>query len=347
MTHTRAVAIVGGGPAGCMAAIRLAHAGISVVLIERGRRPVEFGETLSPDGRRTLSRAGVWERVPRAVALRCDGIATAWQTANVRRESFLRNPYGPAWHLHRPGFDEWLVAEAASSGAEIIAANARDVERVAEGWNVRLDDGGVIAASFLVIATGRTGSFAAKLARRSRLESLCVVGGFAAGAKDNSLLVEAVSSGWWYSLPMPDGRLFAGWVTDPEVVRVRPLDRAFASSLNETSHTRARVNSLDSIVTRAATTSALDSWFGDRWIAIGDAALSRDPLSGDGIASALRSGWNGAGTILQSLDAKLSNTPAMRERADYEVRDYVRSRSRVYRAQPRWGNAPFWKQHGR
>ncbi|MEK6373409.1 MAG: FAD-dependent oxidoreductase [Acidobacteriota bacterium] len=65
VARTWDVAIVGGGPAGAMAALHLARAGRSVVILERESYPREkvCGDALIPDSIRVLGRAGVLREV--------------------------------------------------------------------------------------------------------------------------------------------------------------------------------------------------------------------------------------------------------------------------------------------
>ena len=59
------VIIVGGGPAGCSAAARLAASGVRVVLLEKSRMPRQklCGEFITPECFPTLERLGVMGRL--------------------------------------------------------------------------------------------------------------------------------------------------------------------------------------------------------------------------------------------------------------------------------------------
>ena len=336
--------VIGAGPAGCLAAIRLSREGLDVRMIDRPQRRPPIGETLSPEGRFALSRAGLWQRVPTGVASQCSAIASAWESSSLRSRSFITNPYGSAWHLDRQRFNAWLVSEAISEGVELVTGDARTVARTDEGWLVGVDDGTSYSARYLVVATGRTGAFATKLAPRTRLDSLCVVGGFTEPVEDGgeTLLVEAVATGWWYTMPTPDGRYFIGWMTDAASIAVGDRTAIARAAFAETRFTRARVRAPARMVVKCAASAALQCCAGADWIAVGDAGLSRDPLSGDGIAAALRSGWDGAGTILAAYRGEARAWVDAKERNEQIIDHYLKVHASSYSAQPRWSDMPFW-----
>ena len=65
MTPTTDVLVVGGGPAGSIAALELARAGVSVTLIEKGQPPRRkvCGDALIPDSLAVLGRLGLLGRI--------------------------------------------------------------------------------------------------------------------------------------------------------------------------------------------------------------------------------------------------------------------------------------------
>lgn len=341
------VVVVGGGPAGALIGLRLSRAGLRVQIIDPQfprRRPAE---TLSPEGRRILSLAAIWDRLPTGVAAACPAVVAAWEQAEPTSRSFITNPYGHAWHVDRAQFDQWLLSEAAASGAGLMIGIARDIRRNKQGWIVDValtDRDAHVTANFLVIATGRYSALT-RLSHRERAEALCVVGGFVKPTTDadDTLLVEAGPDGWWYSIPAQDGRLFAGWVTDAAILRRRRCGDAMNLALTRAPLTRARLADPPPVVCTAMAMSAMRPCAGEGWLAIGDAALSRDPLSGDGLASALRSAWDGAKVILDATEGDRSVWQLGSIRGDAEVADYRRHRAIAYEAvMHRWPAEPFW-----
>src|SRR6516165_5383900 len=101
-----ATVVLGGGPAGCAAAIGLARAGLPVAILERSCADVErSGETLPPIAKTMLHRLDLWEAFRADDHLACPGIVSVWADAQTYENDFLFSPYGHGWHLDRQRFD--------------------------------------------------------------------------------------------------------------------------------------------------------------------------------------------------------------------------------------------------
>jgi electron transfer flavoprotein-quinone oxidoreductase len=161
--------VVGAGPAGASAALALARAGRSVILVERGPFPGAknmYGGVVYPrvlDG--VLPRW--WEEAPiqRWVTRRATMVLTPTQalTVDFRTDAWGRPPYNGAT-AYRPDFDAWLAAHAERAGATMLCSTTvtgllSDGGRVV---GVRTDrpDGDITAR--VVIACDGVNSFIAK-----------------------------------------------------------------------------------------------------------------------------------------------------------------------------------------
>jgi len=139
--------IVGGGPAGSAAAIGLARAGLTPLLIERDAetRDALCGGFLS------------WATIARLAALGVDPVALGAQ--RIDRVALLHGDQqaearlpAPAAALSRRTLDTALLAAAAQAGAGIERGIGA---RAFEAGTLRLDDGGTIAGDSLILATGK------------------------------------------------------------------------------------------------------------------------------------------------------------------------------------------------
>jgi electron transfer flavoprotein-quinone oxidoreductase len=162
--------VVGAGPAGAAAALELARAGRSVILLERGPFPgaknvyggVVYGRVLDE------VVPNWWEEAPveRWVVRRSTMVMTGTQALSVdfRTEAWARPPYN-GMTTYRARFDPWLAGKAVDAGAELVCSTvATGLLRDASGriGGVRTDrpDGDIRAG--LVIACDGVNSLLAK-----------------------------------------------------------------------------------------------------------------------------------------------------------------------------------------
>jgi flavin-dependent dehydrogenase len=92
----------------------------------------------------------------------------------------------------------------------------------------------------------------------------------------------------------------------------------------------------------AANSSRLSRFGGKNWLAVGDAAVAFDPLSGQGVYRALESGVCAARTIQRLL---LGDSTALQSYANETIESfdrYLNMRDRFYDHEKRWQRTPFW-----
>jgi flavin-dependent dehydrogenase len=348
------VLVLGGGPAGCAAAIALTAAGRKVTVLERSRYDgVRLGETLPPEAAPLLHRLGVWEAFARAGHLPSPGIVSVWGGEGPYENDFIFNPYGNGWHLDRRRFDDLLATAVEERGGSVCrAARVLGCSRDASGrWQVAVRAGGHTAhleASFLVDATGRASWLARRCgARRLVWDRLVGVVGLlpAGGDGDVRTLLEAAEQGWWYSARIPGERLVVAYMTDVDLLPEAPrdLDCFWASHLRQTEHTRRRVGAAAApggLRTVAADSYRMDRVTGEGWLAVGDAAMAWDPLSSQGIRKALASGVAAA----QAIAGRSEGLEAYAARVAQDFEQYRRLHGHFYGQVRRWRASAFWRR---
>ena len=177
MTNATAL-VVGGGPAGSVAAAMLARAGVRVRLIDRARfpRPKLCGDTLNPGALALLQRFGDGERHDLVGALRRRALSLSGMTVTGPGGATVTADYGDgleALSVSRSVLDLLLIERAAAAGVEIVEgvlaiAPVGDPTRVT-GVRVRRREQTAVPreevwpAGLVVIADGRGSRLASAL----------------------------------------------------------------------------------------------------------------------------------------------------------------------------------------
>lgn len=358
------VVILGGGPAGASTAIALAGAGRRVLLIDRSAaNGVRVGEALPPAAKPLLSELGVLERVQGGEHLRCVGNVSCWGRATPSVHDFLRDPHGFGWHLDRPRFDESLRQAAVQVGAEVVSnVSSAKAERCGSGWRVlwRKAHGQQQESRclWLVDATGRSSAVGRRLGvvRRRDDRLIAFVAPFRPAPEadcicDARTWIESAPEGWWYSAPVPSGIRMVAYHTDADLADRSALRRTegFLACLARSECLHDRLRDWDYSISGCprgvdASSARLDRVAGAGWLAVGDAAVSFDPLSSQGLFNALYTGLKGGRAIDATLDGDDRPLANYECRLGEVYRAYLQHRTAYYEAEGRWSERPFWRR---
>ena len=381
VSHSFDVLVAGAGPAGSAVALDLSRRGLSVALIEQDRYETRrVGETLPPMIRQQLTALGVWERFQECGPLPSYGIRTAWEAPEPRHQDFLQNPYGCGWHVDRARFDAMLASAAAQAGATLfLPARAGSSSKKEDGaWTLEVFQDGVsssLSGRMLVDATGRKAMVASRLGAKADVAdrligavSFCEISEVAQWT-----LIEAVESGWWYSVPLPPaparekppraatpprakaarvgdpgagdpeaGMVFA-YMTDSDLWMERDWEKqlqlaplTFERAGRRPIPNPSQIVSAASVVRRPV--AGLD------WMAIGDAAFAFDPLSGQGVFKSIDTGVRCGSIIARYFDGDLSAMAEYETWVNEAYLSYLSTRAQFYSSVARWPESRFWKR---
>ncbi|MBV8592456.1 MAG: tryptophan 7-halogenase [Acetobacteraceae bacterium] len=350
------VLIAGARPAGCATALSLANFApkLQVGLVDGSvAGHLRIGEAVPPPIRPVLVHLGVWDAFMAAGHSPSYRTVAAWGDHRLTSNEFVFHAQQAGWRLDRAAFDAMLVQAAASRSAAHLRSRVVALSHHESGWRVSLSDGTAHNARFVVDATGR----AAMLARRCSFRPLnldalvgCCVHTASRSDGTEGLMIETFAEGWWYTAELPRGGRVLACMTDAD--RVRPLGlssgEGFERLLARTKHVQQVVEvrqPVDRPKIYPAGSRRLQAKATLPLLCVGDAAMCYDPVSGQGILKALRSGIFAAYAIGDVLrDGDVRGIRQYRLMLDREFVGYQEALRGYYSQERRWPNRPFWRR---
>ena len=349
------VAIIGGGPAGCAAAITLARQGVCVALFERQRFPrFHVGESLLPGQGAVLERLGVRERIASAgfvekyggFFLSNDGSCSS----PIDFEKFLEPPNNFAFQVERAQFDSILLDQAMRQGAEVFeqhsvvgaelaAEDCRLTVRSASGANHE------VRARWVLDASGQKSFLARRLGVRQEDNGLRKVSHFAhfAGGRQRTgrqagYINLVLGDGcWFWHIPLREGRASVGCVVDRE--RWAQSDQEAAAFYHQRlASSPFLVDFLDGaeqvteVHTEANFSYSASRFSGSGWTLLGDAAAFLDPIFSTGVLLALLSGEAAGETLARALQRGRPLTARLFRGYERRMRGWSRDYCKMIRA---------------
>lgn len=327
------IVVIGGGPAGCAYAVTAASAGHTVTLLDDGRRPATWpGEALPSGGGELLESvfgAGLLEGHAEAF-----GTAAAWGSAELVPHDFMAHWAGRGWHLDRAALDADMRLRARSAGVDVVTEHMSGLSGTPGAWRVNDHP----PADLIVDASGRAGAVVGRLGvKRVRLDDQVALVGVAADLGGESITtIEAVAHGWWYSAPLPHRARVAALVTDSDLVGSHRAEM-WHQSLASTQHIAPLIaaDPRTHVSAYPAGATHREDIHGVGWVAVGDAAVSVDPLSSQGTIT---------GVVMAAHAARLANTGLVGWEANYRaiLSEHEEARAWLYAAETRWPASRFW-----
>ncbi len=297
-------AVVGGGPAGCSAAISLAREGLRVVLFEAQTYPHDklCGEFLSPECAGLLNRLGLAERLPELspVAIQTVSISaadgTVWES---------RLP-APAIGLSRKTLDAELAEQARRAGVAVYEAAAVQHITGSLETGFALDVNGIhapVQSRAVIAAHGKRAALDRSLGRRflaRRTPFVAIKAHFHGPPIPGRIELHAFPGGYCGMSEIEGGAQVVCMLLREEIFRRAPepgpekMDRVVAWIKEQNLYLRSWLQWATRIhphwITIAQVSFRPKPALEQDVLMAGDAAGLITPLAGNGIAMALESG---------------------------------------------------------
>jgi flavin-dependent dehydrogenase len=355
------VAVVGGGPAGAVAALALSARGRKVLLIEAKSLPREkvCGDALLPDALQILSRLGLEQAVRRAAHL----------TTPIRIYSPSRLWFDLPMDLvtlRRSALDLILVAAAVDAGTVLFTGRVEDV-RYWEDGQLALEVARTsqpIRSRVVLLATGAQVGLLRNLGMLSRVapNAVAIRGYLRSTAPPCQAMISydrSLVPGYGWIFPMGDGEynVGVGLFGTPDQAGSTPLRERFSRFLREFPPAHQLIQSGEWLAEpRGAPlrcglhgSRASD---GRAVLAVGETLGTTYPFTGEGIGKAMASAYEAAARVDAALgEGDLSRLAGF----DTELRSQLAWRYRSYAtaqnllAKPLFADAIAWwaRRNGR
>jgi len=285
------VLVIGGGPAGAMAALACARRGLQTLLVDRVAHPRDkvCGCCLSPFGQHALHESGASDVLEGARAVHSVRLSAGSMAVRVRREGTRVSS--------RSTLDAGVLRHAMNAGARLawpfVATVCDDGETILRG------PGGErrIRSRMRVAADGLRGGalgddprFAWRVRRASRIGVGAIVPADAVDVADDEIRMQVDACGYVGLVRLPDGQVDVAAAIRPEAMRVHHGAGALMRRLLGTTVRDA------SAIERANWQGTPHLWRERRTLythdllVAGDAAGYVEPFTGEGMGWALSTG---------------------------------------------------------
>lgn len=288
------------------------------------------------------------------------GNTVVWGNSEPNSRHFFNEPYGNGWHLDRIFFEKQLREIAEERGAiwkegwRFTDANYQE-EKLFLFFIDNQGDSVELEAAYGVDCTGRASGLARKLGvKKQTLDSLTAYY-FILNQSPKSLtgisFIEAVEDGWWYAAPLNNNCAVVNFMTDSDLHDVKPatLQAWLFEKMQKTENLSEvlQITSVSQITEskiKTASTSFLEQPLGFKWIAVGDALCSYDPLTSFGISVAISSSYPAAQAVKKALE---DDSEALSKYVKIQQQTFNTSIGMLrqqYRLEKRWKESTFWKR---
>jgi len=277
----KTVAVLGGGPAGATAAEKLARGGLRTIILDdklAWEKPCGGGITY-----KAYSQYPYLLENDTPKKFVTDTFISAPKAGSVKMAMSR-----PLLIYSRTDLNAMLLRRAEAAGAEIEKTRVMGLDRTSSGWNIRTRSG-AIDADYCVIATGARNPLRDVGTQFNAQDTMTALGYFVPSDQahvDIQFLPNLEGYIWVFPRAGHLSVGIGGKGESAQMLRAR-LERYMDEKGISRSGAQFFAHMLPSLDSSAWRNNRLA---GDRWVAVGDAGGLVDPITGEGLYYAVRSG---------------------------------------------------------
>ncbi|MBX9829063.1 MAG: tryptophan 7-halogenase [Xanthobacteraceae bacterium] len=346
------VCVIGGGPAGAATAARLAALGHDVVVVDAQQAAPVFGASLPASIIPLLERLGVRDQIEAAGFVRFDNIIVRWD--NDCPESRYR-PGPKGFHVERGRLDALLRSHAQVSGARLLRPARADRPTCREDgrWLTRVRGHPAVTEvrSDIVVDASGGRRLGAGQRRRTSAPTLALYARWEVGRPAGSVAcIEAGRQDWMWCAPLGERASIAAIFVDPHRVSgwsPQQISAWYRASLLASPLIGPRLSggTAADIATCDASEWTTSPAAGKNFVRVGDAGVTLDPLSSQGVQTAIVSSLQAA-VVINTIKRRPANAGLALDfynthHAD-TARRHMAKAANLYRLMAERSHTPFW-----
>lgn len=351
------IIIVGSGIAGMVLSVLLTQKGVEHIVLSREGRVADLAlaETLPPSALPLLQKMGVLELFERTAIQKTYGYHSVWGRPVVADNNFF---------LHRP-YQYGLKIDKAAIIGELGQQQKMRLRYYSKEWRLQCSDAGIVATwehngqaatatgKIIVDATGRKRAVLNKLGiGTTDYDGLtafsCHIPYIKHPKLVHSVVVEAFEEGWGIASRLDEATNVMTLFThlrNPVLPLLKHVGN-WRGVLSATTYLKELLPETTDVRVKGskANSSKAQCIAGKNWLAVGDAAISFDPLSSHGVTNALYTVAQATTAITQHLQHGAEDALDDYGKTLSDIfAQYLQTKDHIYQTERRWPKSNFWK----